>query len=159
MDTSRQGDAGSLDGRMPRRLGATDPAEDARERRREEFRRFLVSVAGPAFAELRAWLRADGRDVRLVPGTQPGGPAEATIAVSHRGEPEFACALRAAVTPERAVVLKRRPVPSPAGVREEEAPLLAAGGPASDARAVTRAEVVASVRADYEALRRAREAG
>ena len=142
-----------------RRPGATDPIEDALVRRREEFRRFLVGVVAPAFAELRAAFRAEGRTVRVDVGTRPGAPAEATIAVAFEGRPEFTCTVRAAIAPERAVVLKRRPVPTPAGPREEEAPLLGVAGPASDCRAITRAQVVASLRADYAALRRARGGG
>ena len=138
------------------RPGATDPIQDALVRRQEEFRRFLVSVVGPAFAELRTEFRAAGREVRINPATSPGAAAEATILVSHQGRPEFFCAVRAAVTPERAVVVKRRSVPDPAGgAREEEAPLLGVPGPANDARTITRAAVVASVRADYRELRRA----
>ena len=139
-----------------RRRGATDPTEDALARRHEEFRRCLIAVVGPAFAELRAALGREGRDVVVRVRTAPGGPTEATLAVSHRGAPEFACLVRAAVAPERATVLKRRPVPAPGGEREEEAPLLGASGPASDARSITRAEVVRSVLADYRALRRSR---
>ena len=136
--------------------GATDPTEDALARRHEEFRRCLIAVVGPAFAELRAALGSEGRDVVVRVRTAPGGPTEAALAVSHRGAPEFACLVRAAVAPERATVLKRRPVPAPGGEREEEAPLLGASGPASDARSITRAEVVRSVLADYRALRRSR---
>ena len=143
---------------MVTRTRGTDPTEDALVRRQEEFRRFLVGVAGPALEELRAAFRAQGRQARVVVRAHPGAPAEASLAVAHGGRPEFACTLRAAVTPERAVVLKRRPVPTPAGEREEEALLLGVAGPASDCRAITRAQVVASLRADYEALRRARGA-
>ncbi len=138
---------------------ATDPTEDAMARRREEFRRCLIAVVGPALEELRAALRPEGRDAAVRVRTAPGAPAEATLAVSHRGAPEFACVLRAAVAPERATVLKRRPVPAPGGEREEEGPLLGGPGPASDARSVTRADVVRSVLADYRALRRARGGG
>ena len=139
-----------------RRRGATDPTEDALARRHEEFRRCLIAVVGPAFAELRAALGREGRDVVVRVRTAPGAPTEATLVVSHRGAPEFTCLVRAAVAPERATVLKRRPVPAPGGEREEEAPLLGASGPASDARSITRAEVVRSVLADYRALRRSR---
>ena len=143
----------------PRRPAAADPTEDALARRREEFRRCLIAVVGPALEELRAVLRREGRDVAVRVRTAPGAPTEAALAVSHRGAPEFACVLRAAVAPERATVLKRRPVPAPGGEREDEAPLLGAPGPASDARSVTRADVVRSVLADYRALRRARGDG
>ena len=102
-----------------RRRGATDPNEDALGRRHEEFRRCLIEVLGPAFAELRAALRREGRDVAVRVSSAPGAPTEATLAVSHRGAP----------------------------------------GPASDARAITRADVVRSVLADYRALRRARSDG
>ena len=141
---------------------AVDPVHDGMVRRQEEFRRCLVGVVAPALEELRAAFRAEGRQARVGVRTSPGAPAEATIVVSHEGRPEFACTVRAAITPERAVVLKRRTVPTPPGepaeAREEEAPLLGVGGAASDARSVTRADVVASVRADYRALRRARGA-
>ena len=139
--------------------GGTDPTEDALVRRQEEFRRFLVGVAGPALEGRRAAFRAEGRQARVGVRARPGVPAEASIVVSHGGRAECACALRAAVAPERAVVLKRRSVPTPAGEREEEAPLLGVAGPASDCRAITRAQVVASLRADYAALRRARGGG
>ena len=144
---------------VPGRRGASDPTEDAMARRREEFRRCLIEVVGPAFAELRGLLRREGRDVTVRVRTAPGAPAEAALAVSHRGAPEFACVVRAAVAPERATVLKRRSVPAPGGEREEEGPLLGAPGPASDARSITRAEVVRSVLADYRALQRARGGG
>ena len=135
---------------------AVDPVHDGLVRRQEEFRRCLVGVVAPALEELRAAFRAEGRQARVGLRTSRGAPAEATIVVTHEGRPEFACTVRAAITPERAVVLKRRPVPTPAGEREEEAPLLGVAGPASDCRAITRAQVVASLRADYAALRRAR---
>ena len=143
----------------PRRPGATDPAEDALARRQEEFRRCLIGVVGPALEELRAALRREGRDAAVRVRTAPGAPTEAVLAVSYRGVPEFACVVRAAVAPERATVPKRRPVPAPGGEREEEGPLLGAPGPASDARSITRADVVRSVLADYRALRRARGGG
>jgi len=125
-------------------------------RRHEEFRRCPIGVVGPAFAELRAALRREGRDVAVRVRTALGAPIEATLAVSHRGAPEFTCVVRAAVTPERATVLRSRPVPAPGRERAEEAPLLDAPGAASDARSITRADVVRSVLADYQALRRAR---
>ncbi len=143
----------------PRRPGATDPTEDALARRHEEFRRCLIAVVGPAFAELRAALRREGRDAAVRTCTAPGAPTEATLAVSHRGAPEFACVVRAAVAPERATVPKRRPVPAPGGEREEEGPLLGAPGPARDARSITRAEVVRSVLADCRVLQRTRNGG
>ena len=143
----------------PRQRGATDPTEDALARRHEEVRRCLIAVVGPALEEVRAALRREGRDAVVRVRTAPGAPTEATLAVAHRGAPEFACVVRATVAPERATVLKRRPMPAPGGEREEEGPLLGAPGPASDARSITRAEVVRSVLADYRALQRARGGG
>lgn len=137
----------------------TDPSSDALTRREEEFRRFLVSVVGPAFDELRAAFKADGRDVRIGRPAATGRPGEATISVGDDGPAAFVYTVRAVVEPERAVVIKRRTVPDPAAgfgaTRFEETPLVAGSAPASDARTVTRADVVASVRADYRTLRRA----
>lgn len=142
-----------------RRPGALDPTADALARREEEFRRFLVSVVGPALLEMRAVFKAEGCDVRIGPTSLAGRPAEASIDVSRDGRPGFSYAVRAEIVPERAVVLKRRTVPDPGAgsgaTRTEEEPLVAGTAHASDARAITRAEVVASVRADYRSLQRA----
>ena len=136
---------------------ARPPADHAA--RREEARRCLLSVVGPALRELRTAFRAHGRDVRAdLPGAAE--PTEATLVVAHAGRTEFACTIRVALGPERALVLKRRTVPDPAapdGTRVEESPLLDGPEERSDARTVTRAEVVASVTADYQELRRARD--
>lgn len=141
-----------------RRPAALDPTADALARREEEFRRFLVSVVGPAFLEVRAFFKADGCDVRIGPASETGRPTEASIDVSRPDQPAFAYAVRAEIVPQRAVVLKRRTVPDaaagPAATRTEEEPLVAGTAEASDARAITRADVVASVRADYRALQR-----
>lgn len=147
-------------GSLPQRR-ATDSDHDASERRAEEFRRFLVGVALPALEALRSAWRKDGRNAQIVAATSLGRDTEATIIVSHDGRPEFSCTLRACITPERAVVLKRRLVPDPTqrapAVREEEVPLLGIGGPASDARTLTGRDVMTSIGADYQELRRAQE--
>ncbi|MDQ3692791.1 MAG: hypothetical protein M3464_04090 [Chloroflexota bacterium] len=139
-----------------RRVRATDERQDAAVRREEEFRRFLVSVVTPAFDELRAVFRASGREARAKVTTRPGQPAEATITVSHRGEVEFFCTIHAAISPEQATVLKRRPVPG--AVREDppavEEALLNHSEHQSNATIITRAEVVVSIRTDYWVLRR-----
>lgn len=135
-----------------------DPVGDAVARREEEFRRFLVSVVGPAFDELRAAFKADGRDVRIGRSAAIGRSGEATIEVGGKGQAAFVYTLTAAIGPERAAVVKRRTVAdhaAPAATRVEATPLIAGSAPASDARTVTRADVVSSVRADERTLRRA----
>lgn len=139
------------------RQQATDPIADAIVRREEEFRRFLVSVVTPAFDELRAEFRAAGREARSQVTTRPGRPAEATITVSNLGEPEFFCTVHAAMTPAQATVLKRRPVP-PAPATDDppevQSTTLNPTEAQSNATAITRADVVLSVRTDYWVLRR-----
>jgi hypothetical protein len=139
-----------------RRPQATDPEQDALVRREEEFRRFLVSVVAPAFDELRGTFRASGREARSEVTTLPGRPAEATITVSHLGEVEFFCTIHATISPEQATVRKRRPVPlsiKSGAFTEVEDALLNHSEQQSNATAITRAEVVASVRTDYWVLR------
>lgn len=144
-------------GGAARRGQAIDPLADALVRREEEFRRFLVSVVTPAFDELRASFRAAGKEARATVTTRPGRPAEATITVSHLGEVEFFCTIRADISPAQATVLKRRPTPpsgsgrGPATVAEA---LLNHTEHRSDATVITRAEVVSSVRTDYWMLHR-----
>lgn len=157
MTTPDRSDGGAAERRREPRAGAVDPDNDALERRAEEFRRFLVSVVGPAFLELRETFRDGGRDVEIIPYTDQAAPAEATIAVSYQGNPEFAFSVGARIDPERAVVMKRRLVAVPGmspQIRVEEAPLLQSAERASDARSISRADVVASVRTDYWLLRR-----
>jgi hypothetical protein len=139
-------------GQRPR---ATDPVQDALVRREEEFRRFLVSVVSPAFDELRSSFRADGKETRAEVTTRPGRPAEATITVGTQGQIEFFYTIRAAISPQQATVLKRRPVPDRASnsVAVEET-LLGHSEDRSNATLLTRAEVVASVRTDYWVLHR-----
>lgn len=143
-------------GRRSGHLGqATDPVQDALVRREEEFRRFLVSVVTPAFDELRAAFRADGKEARADVTTRPGRPAEATITVAQLGEVEFFCTIRADISPTQATVFKRRPSPGsePGGVIVTEA-LLNANAQQSNATVITRAEVVTSIRSDYWRLTR-----
>jgi hypothetical protein len=155
MATVDHGDDQKPGARSGRRPQATDPTQDALVRREEEFRRFLVSVVTPAFDELRASFRAAGKEARAEVTTRPGRPAEATITVSSQGQVEFFCTIRAAISPEQATVLKRRPVPDPTGGAPAiEESLLAHSEPQSNATLITRAEVVASVRTDYWILRR-----
>jgi hypothetical protein len=146
MDPSTPGD-GSI-----RRAQATDPLADALVRREEEFRRFLVSVVTPAFDELRASFRAAGKEARATVTTRPGRPAEATITVSHLGEVEFFCTIRADISADQATVLKRRPAPAAGSghgpVTVVEA-VLNHSARQSNATGITRAEVVSSIRNDY----------
>lgn len=152
-----QANASTAGGGTVRRSQATDPLADALVRREEEFRRFLVSVVTPAFDELRASFRAGGKEARATVTTRPGSPAEATITVSHLGEVEFFCTIRADISPDQATVLKRRPAPaSGAGhgpVTVAEA-LLNQSERQSNATVITRAEVVSSIRTDYWMLHR-----
>ncbi len=157
MTTPDRPDGGAAERRREPPAGEVDSGNDALARRAEEFRRFLVSVVGPAFLELRETFRADGREVEIIPYTDQAAPAEATIAISYQGNPEFAYSVGARLNPERAVVMKRRLVAIPGVsplVRVEEAPLLQSAERASDARSISRADVVASVRTDYWLLRR-----
>lgn len=142
--------------RLGARPQATDPVRDALARREEEFRRFLVSVVSPAFDELRTFFRTAGKEARAQVTTRPGRPAEATITVSDRGQVEFFCTIRAAITPEQATVLKRRPVPGGASGAEAvvEETALGPSEARSNATLITRAEVVSAVRTDYWVLRR-----
>ncbi len=143
-------------GRAANRLGqATDPIQDALVRREEEFRRFLVSVVTPAFDELRASFRAEGKEARAEVTTRPGRPAEATITVAQLGEVEFFCTIRADISATQATVFKRRPTPGaePGTVTVGEA-LLNASPQQSNATHITRAEVVTSIRTDYWRLSR-----
>lgn len=142
---------GSRLGGRPR---ATDPVRDAFARREEEFRRFLVSVVTPAFDELRTSFRAAGKEARAQVTTRPGRPAEATITVSSQGQVEFFCTIRAAVSPEQATVLKRRPVPGSGSGAEAtvEETLLGPSEARSNATLITRSEVVVAVRTDYWVL-------
>lgn len=155
---TRRDDDPNADAPRPRPSSSLDPVADAIARREEEFRRFLVSVVGPAFDELRAAFKADGHEVRVGRPPVTGRLGEATIAVRREGQADFEYTVAAAIVPERAVVVKRRTVPDPGGgagaTRFEATPLVAGTAHASDARTVTRADVVASVRADYRALRR-----
>ena len=142
--------------RLGARPQATDPVRDALVRREEEFRRFLVSVVTPAFDELRTFFRTAGKEARAQVTTRPGRPAEATITVSDRGQVEFFCTIRAAISPQQATVLKRRPIPG-VGSDEEavvEETLLGPSEDRSNATLITRAEVVSAVRTDYWVLRR-----
>ncbi len=140
------------------RASAVDPTQDKIARREEEFRRFLISVVAPAFLELRSRFRAEGREVRLAQAASRATPAEASIAIYHDGDPEFAYALRATISPDRVIVVKRRPVlyrDAPTARPElEERPLLDPYLDDRDVTRITRADIVADVRADYAALRR-----
>ena len=158
MTTPRRRSAHPVAEAQARRAGNLDAGADALARRQEEFRRFLVSVVGPAFVEIRSVFRADGCEVRIHPAAPTGPPSEARLEVFRAGRLEFSYAVGAELEPERAVVLKRRTVPDPGGgldaTRIEETPLVAGTVHASDARTITRADVVASVRSDYRSLRR-----
>ena len=141
--------------RLGARPQATDPVRDAFVRREEEFRRFLVSVVTPAFDELRTFFRTAGKEARAQVTTRPGRPAEATITVSDRGQVEFFCTIRAAISPEQATVLKRRPVPCDSDVEAVvDETVLGPSEARSNATLITRAEVVSAVRTDYWVLRR-----
>jgi hypothetical protein len=150
MAAEHQGNPDGVNRRSGRLGQATDPIQDALVRREEEFRRFLVSVVTPAFDELRAAFRADGKEARAEVTTRPGRPAEATITVSQLGEVEFFCTIRADISPTQATVYKRRPTPGsePGTVMVTEA-LLNASPHQSNATVITRAEVVTSIRTDY----------
>lgn len=150
MAAEQQGNPDGVNRRSGRLGQATDPIQDALVRREEEFRRFLVSVVTPAFDELRAAFRADGKEARAEVTTRPGRPAEATITVSQLGEVEFFCTIRADISPTQATVYKRRPTPGsePGTVTVTEA-LLNASPHQSNATVITRAEVVTSIRTDY----------
>lgn len=156
---TRRDDDPNADASRSHSSSVVDPSSDAISRREEEFRRFLVSVVGPAFDELRAAFKADGHEVRIGRPTVTGRLGEATITVRRDGQADFEYTVAAAIVPDRAVVMKRRTVPDPGGgacaTRVEATPLVAGTAHASDARTVTRADVVASVRADYRVLRRA----
>ena len=137
---------------------AVDPIQDKLARREEEFRRFLISVVTPAFQELRSRFRAEGREVRVAQGAIRATPAEASIAIYHDGDPEFAYALTATISPDRVIVVKRRPVRGrdapTAAPHLEELPLFDPSLGDRDVTRITRADIVADVRADYAALRR-----
>lgn len=151
-DRDQEQTGSSNPGGSVRRGQATDPLADALVRREEEFRRFLVSVVTPAFDELRASFRAAGKEARATVTTRPGRPAEATITVSHLGEVEFFCTIRADISPAQATVLKRRPAPAAGsgdGPPTVVDALLNHSEGQSNATVITRAEVVSSIRTDY----------
>lgn len=123
--------------------------------RREEARRCLLGVVEPAFRELRAAFQRGGGHARV--GRAGGAdPTEATILVADPGQPEVACVVRVAIAPERGIVTKRWTIPDPVPPAlpwTEERSLLDGPEEWSDARSVTRADVVHSVAADYSELK------